>query len=70
VGTGVQTSVARLAEILIESVGADVEPVFNPREVLVSRRAADITRALEVLDWKPTISVEDGMAELVREFLG
>jgi UDP-glucose 4-epimerase len=69
VGTGVQTSVARLAEILIESVGADVEPVFNPRDVLVSRRAADIARAMEVLDWKPTVSVEDGMAELVRESL-
>jgi UDP-glucose 4-epimerase len=70
VGTGIQTSVARLAEILIGAVGADVEPIFNPRDVLVTRRAADITRALEVLDWKPTISVEDGMAELVREAMG
>jgi UDP-glucose 4-epimerase len=70
VGTGIQTSVARLAEILIDAVGADVEPQFNPRDVLVSRRAADISRALEVLDWKPTISVEDGMAELVQAFLG
>jgi UDP-glucose 4-epimerase len=70
IGTGIQTSVARLAEILIDAVGADVEPIFNPRDVLVTRRAADITRALEVLDWKPTISVEDGMAELVREAMG
>lgn len=70
IGTGIQTSVARLAEILIEAVGADVEPIFNPRDVLVSRRAADITRAVEVLDWKPSISVEDGMAELVREAMG
>ncbi len=70
VGTGVQTSVARLAQILIDAVGADVEPEFNPRDVLVSRRAADISRAMELLDWKPTISVEDGMAELVGELLG
>jgi UDP-glucose 4-epimerase len=64
-GTGVDTSVARLAKILIEAVGADVQPIFNDRDVLVSRRAADIARAREVLGWEPTISVEDGMRELV-----
>jgi len=66
VGTGVDTSVAQLAKILIDAVGVDVEPQFNPRDVLVSRRAADITRAREVLGWEPTITVEQGMAELVR----
>ncbi|GAA1330918.1 NAD-dependent epimerase/dehydratase family protein [Saccharothrix algeriensis] len=66
IGTGVDTSVAQLAKILIDAVGVDVEPQFNPRDVLVSRRAADITRAREVLGWEPTITVEQGMAELVR----
>ena len=65
-GTGVDTSVADLAKILINAVGADVEPIFNERDVLVSRRAADITRAREVLGWEPTITVEDGMRELVE----
>ena len=41
IGTGIDTSIAELAQILIEAVGADVQPEFNPREVLVSRRAAD-----------------------------
>ncbi|MEV8436444.1 NAD-dependent epimerase/dehydratase family protein [Actinosynnema sp. NPDC051121] len=66
IGTGVDTSIAQLAKILIDAVGVDVEPQFNPRDVLVSRRAADITRAREVLGWEPTITVEQGMAELVR----
>jgi UDP-glucose 4-epimerase len=66
VGTGIDTSIADLAKILIDAVGADVEPQFNPRDVLVSRRAADITRAKEVLGWEPTITVEDGMSDLVR----
>ncbi|HEY0641641.1 MAG TPA: NAD-dependent epimerase/dehydratase family protein [Pseudonocardiaceae bacterium] len=65
-GTGVDTSVAQLAKILIDAVGADVEPQFNPRDVLVSRRAADITRAREVLGWTAEISVSDGMRELVE----
>lgn len=65
-GTGIDTTVADLARILIDAVGADVEPIFNPRDVIVSRRAADITRAKEVLGWEPTIKVEDGMTELIR----
>jgi len=67
IGTGIDTSIATLAKILIDAVGADVEPQFNPRDVMVSRRAADITRAKEVLGWEPTIPVEQGMAELVRD---
>lgn len=65
IGTGVDTSIATLAKILIEAVGADVTPEFRDRDVLVSRRAADITRAREVLGWSPTVSVAEGMADLV-----
>ena len=66
IGTGIDTSVAQLAKVLIQAVGVDVEPQFKPRDVLVSRRAADITRARDVLGWAPTVSVEEGMAQLVR----
>ncbi len=67
IGTGIDTSIADLAEILIKAVGVDVRPQFNPRDVLVSRRAADISRAAEVLGWEPKISVEEGMTDLVRQ---
>jgi UDP-glucose 4-epimerase len=66
IGTGIDTSVATLARILIDAVGADVEPQFNPRDVLVARRAADTTRAREVLGFEPTITVEEGMTNLVK----
>ncbi|GIG39612.1 NAD-dependent epimerase/dehydratase family protein [Cellulomonas phragmiteti] len=66
IGTGIDTSIADLARILIDAVGADVEPVFNPRDVLVSRRAADVQRAKEVLGFEHTISVRDGMTDLIR----
>lgn len=69
VGTGVDTTVADLARVLIDAVGVDVEPQFNPREVLVSRRAADITRAREVLGFEPTITVTEGMTNLVKASL-
>ena len=69
IGTGVDTSIAALAKILIDAVGADVQPQFNPRDVLVSRRAADISRAKEILGWTPEITVEEGMADLVKRTL-
>ncbi len=69
VGTGIDTSIAELARILIDAVGANVQPQFNPREVLVARRAADTTRGREILGFEPTISVEEGMTNLVKRSL-
>ncbi len=69
IGTGVQTSLVQLANILIDSVGVDVEAQFNPREVLVTQREADISRAREVLGWEPTIAVDQGLKELVQDSL-
>lgn len=66
VGTGIDTSIAELARVLIAAIGADVEPIFNPRDVLASRRAADITRAREVLGWEPLVPVGDGLSELAK----
>lgn len=66
VGTGISTSVADLARILIDAVGADVEPIFNPRDVLVSRRAADTQRAKDVIGFEYSIPVREGMTELIR----
>ena len=66
VGTGIDTTVEELARILIAAVGADVEPQFNPRDVLVSRRAADFTRAKEVLGFEAEVDVISGMTRLVQ----
>jgi len=66
VGTGIDTSVAELARILIDAVGVDVEPQFNARDVLVSRRAADTSRAKEYLGFEYSIPVREGMTDLIR----
>jgi UDP-glucose 4-epimerase len=66
VGTGIDTSVAQLARILIDAIGANVEPEFNPRPVLVSRRAADTSRAKEMIGFEYSIPVEEGMTDLIR----
>jgi UDP-glucose 4-epimerase len=66
IASGVPTSIRELAEMLIEIVGSGVEPIFEPREVLVSRRQADITLASEVLGWKPEIPLREGLVEVVE----
>lgn len=65
VGTGHQTTVRQLAEHLIAAVGAEVNPVFKPREVLVTQREASTERIREVLGWEPTIGMEEGLASVV-----
>jgi UDP-glucose 4-epimerase len=65
VGTGQQTTVAELADQLIRAVGADVQPVFRPREVLVTQREAAIDRIREVLGWEPTVELPTGLATVV-----
>ncbi len=67
IGTGIDTTVAELARILIDAVGVNVEPQFSGRDVIASRRAADIARAREVLGFEHTIAVRDGMTALIRD---
>lgn len=66
VASGIDTTIADLARILIDAVGADVEPQFSPRKVLASRRAGDTTRAKEVLGFEASIPVREGMINLIR----
>ncbi|MEO6999020.1 MAG: NAD-dependent epimerase/dehydratase family protein [Terracoccus sp.] len=69
IGSGVDTTIAKLAEILIDAVGVDVKPQFNPRDVLVDRRAAATELAKETIGFETTIDVVQGMTELVNESL-
>ncbi len=65
VGTGIQTTVAELAGLLITSLGVDAQPVFRPREVLVTQREAAIDRIHEVLGWQPEVPLPAGLATVV-----
>ncbi|MBU0615824.1 MAG: SDR family NAD(P)-dependent oxidoreductase [Nanoarchaeota archaeon] len=67
IGTGKSTSVAQLAEIIIKALGKDIKPQFREREVLVSRRQADISKAEKMLGYRCKVNVEDGMAKVAKE---
>lgn len=69
IGTGVETSVVRLTEVLNAAAGASV-PVERASARLgeLQRSAVDITKARTVLGWSPQKSIEDGLRETFQFF--
>ena len=67
VGTGISTTIKELAEILISSVGEKVIPEFSGEKSIVQQRRADITKIKKMLNFKPTIDVNRGLKEVVKE---
>jgi UDP-glucose 4-epimerase len=69
IGTGVETSVLQLAELVRDASGTTPAIEHAPEragEVLRSVLLAD--RAKEVLGWRPRMSIADGIAETYRWF--
>lgn len=67
VGTGRSTTIAQIAGIIIKALGKNITPVFVPRDVLVTRRQADTTKAEKLLGFTAQVSVEDGLTIVARE---
>ncbi len=68
IGTGNATSVKDIADTLIEAFGKDMEPMYieNPvKEDYVQGQYADISKIVDVLGYKPTVTLEEGIKEQV-----
>ena len=67
IGSGTETSLAELAQLLIQVMGADLELEYGPPRSVngVSRRLADVSAAADRLGWKAEVSLEDGLRRLV-----
>ena len=57
VGTGVNNSVNKLAEL----IGADIQHIPNPLANYVQSQLADATKISDSLGWKPVVSIEEGI---------
>ncbi|MFB6265722.1 MAG: GDP-mannose 4,6-dehydratase, partial [Candidatus Nanohaloarchaea archaeon] len=62
-GTGEETRLDELVEMLNEELGTDIEPVNaeHPKKNKVMRTKADISKAEELLDWEPQVGIEEGI---------
>lgn len=68
-----ETSLLELAQLLSAAMGrADLEPEFGPARKVnpVSRRLADISTAVKDLGWRPTLTIEQGLRDLVKWWQG
>ena len=62
VGSGTEVSVTDLADLVLEVTDGEPEVVHNPKsDGGVKRMRADITRARELLDYEPQISLREGL---------
>jgi UDP-glucose 4-epimerase len=68
VASGTETSLNELAAALLKVMGSDLQPEYGPERTInsVSRRLADTTKAEQMLGFKATISLEEGLASLVE----
>jgi dTDP-glucose 4,6-dehydratase len=68
IGNPSEYSMLELAEAIIEVLGSGSEIVFESLPVDdPQQRQPDITVAREVLGWEPTVSLHDGLRELLEK---
>jgi len=68
VGTGTATPIAAVAELLARGLGLDLEPeiVSRYREGDIRHCYADISRARDLLGYEPTVTLEQGIPQLLE----
>lgn len=71
IGNPVETTILEFAETINRIVGNQAGVAFLPGERLESdpqRRRPDITRARQVLNWEPQVSLEEGILKTIPYF--
>ncbi|WP_024441715.1 MULTISPECIES: NAD-dependent epimerase/dehydratase family protein [unclassified Mycobacterium] len=69
VGTGVETSDRQLHSAVAAAVGGPDDPEFHPPRLGdLKRSCLDISRAAEVLGWRPQVALADGVTRTVEYF--
>ena len=62
IGSGRQTSVRELIKTVLDVTGSNAEVIYNPKmSAGVSHMCADLTLAGQKLNYKPSISLEEGL---------
>jgi UDP-glucose 4-epimerase len=69
VGTGVETDVNQLYQLVAHAAGSDAAAVHGPAKPGEQRRSClDISRSREVLGWRPRMPLDEGIALTVAYF--
>jgi len=69
IGSNVETKVIELAKIIIQLTNSESEIVFHPLpKDDPRRRCPDITKAKNLLNWRPQVSLEEGLRKTIEWF--
>lgn len=65
IGTGIETSVAELASMVLEMYGLDLKPVHIDRRDIdnIRRRVVNVEKIRRVLRWVPHVTLEEGLKQ-------
>jgi dTDP-glucose 4,6-dehydratase len=68
-GNPQEVTILELATMVAEAAGAELRVAYKPRPVDDPEvRRPDITRAMELLDWKPAVTLEEGIRRTLPWF--
>ena len=72
IGSGTETSLVELADVLLRVMGSDLAVEFGPPRTVnaVSRRIADTSAVADRLGWKAEVGLEEGLRRLVEWWRG
>jgi NAD dependent epimerase/dehydratase len=73
IGSGLEISINDLANRIISLIGKKVRMVLDPKRIRppkseVERLIADNSKAKELLDWEPTVSLDEGLRRTIDWF--
>lgn len=71
IGTGIETKIIDLVNLIIKIMGSNIEPIhtekLHPGEA--GRLVSNPDKCMKILNWKPTINLEDGMKTTIEYYL-
>jgi len=69
VGTGIETSINKLANVLVELLNLrDIKVVYaEPRAGDIRKSCTDLSKAKRLLGYKPKTSLREGLTMLLKE---
>jgi UDP-glucose 4-epimerase len=68
IGSGEETSIRALAQIILQSVGEDIDLMYKEdQDTGPSRMCADIQLAKEKLGYQPHYSLGEGLAQMIAQ---
>ncbi|HAP66393.1 MAG TPA: UDP-glucose 4-epimerase [Nitrospinae bacterium] len=69
IGTGIETSVNELCNIMLKTAGADAKPVHGPAKMGEQRRSViSCNKINSECDWTPKNSIKDGISKTINFF--